>query len=290
MVTNRDQVFPKIIFPSLITFHNTYASITPDYIHSCYLSKHRRKSHNSPSKKSSIPHRNSRIRQIGYSTNWSTFITLTFNNKYYWSDYNLFQHQFRLFIKKLEKRTQAPHTPLITANSHNYRELFLNRDQNGLPVKPRSYLRYLAVLEHGKKSGRIHYHILTNISFSSGSCFRKLKSDKHKICPLWTCGFSDVAEVTNENCNAVHYLLKYLTKKQQRRTPIGKREVFSSRGLNEVKKIVTYEPSKYLTDYDFGATFNQSIIYYKKTKKIGVSHFSKKNEKKDPNPKTLCGE
>jgi len=279
------------VFPSLVTIHNTYISVTPDYIHNTFFQSHslirsRLHSRSLPTIKTSISKRNSRIRQIGYSTSWKTFITLTFSNSYYsWSDYDLLQHYFRLLIKKLHNKTLQQ--PRLTDKLVDANWLFNHSDQTGQTVKPRSNLRYLAVLEHGKKSGRIHYHILTNIPYSS-SCFRKHKSDKRKVLPAWTYGFSDVVKVSNKNCNAVHYLMKYVTKKAKRRTPVGKREVFSSAGLNKVKKILTYNPRRYLTGHELSGRFNRSLIYYKKNKKIGLSHFSKKNEKETNDQQTEC--
>lgn len=201
-----------IKFPTLITQHNTYLSITENYIppylfqkkypHKCGISK----------KKVSLKKRNSRIIQIGHSTQWSSFLTLTFSPEFYWDDLKLIQNQFRAFIKSL------------------YYEI--------------GKFKYLAVLEYGKQTGRIHYHFLTDIPFESW-IFEYLNHPTKKVCKLWDFGYSDVSKVDNTNCNAVFYLCKYLSKDTKDRPPIGKREVFSSRGLNKIKRTIIY---KHITD------------------------------------------
>jgi len=218
--------------PFLITKHNTYLSLTPNYLHSSFFSKRKHyKRKNMPLYKVSIRKRNSRIIQIGHACQWQTFITLTFSPKYYWPDYAVIQKYFRSFIKSLRY-----HEP---------------------------QMKYLAVLEHGATTARIHYHVLTTIPFVA-DIFEHAFHTKRKVCNIWDYGFSDVVRVQNNNCNAVYYLCKYLGKGDINRPPVGKREVFSSKGLNKVEKTVVYDPFSYLVNYKEYANLGRSIIFIKK--------------------------
>lgn len=190
---------------TLITQHNTYLCVTRDYIPPELFQGKFRIRDRTPKCKCSVKKRNSRIIQIGHGAEWKTFLTLTFSPEFYWRDLSRIQKQFRSFIKSL------------------YYEI--------------KHFKYLAVLEYGGQTGRVHYHMLTDIPFDSWM-FSFRDHPTHKVCDLWDFGFSDVASVSNENCNAVFYLAKYLTKDIKHRTPIGKREVFSSRGLNKKKRVI----------------------------------------------------
>ena len=118
--------------PFLITDHITYISITKDYIHPSLLQSYgRKKWYFPPSKKVPVDKRNSRIIQIGHACEWRTFITLTFRPDCYWDDYKMFQKSFRAYIKALRYKVGT--------------------------------FKYLAVLEHGGKTSRIHFHMLRSI-------------------------------------------------------------------------------------------------------------------------------
>jgi len=220
--------------PFLITEHNTYISITSDYIHPTLLQSYRKKRFRQiPTKKVDVKKRNSRIIQIGHACNWATFITLTFGPDHYWSDYKKFQHCFRLFTKSIYYRVGS--------------------------------FKYLAVLEHGGKTSRIHFHMLTDIPYAN-YIFEHAFHTRRKVCHLWDYGFSDVVKVDNKRCNAVFYLAKYLTKDDVNRTPIGKREVFSSRGLNRVTKTVIKDPTLLIAGLKEYVRIGKSIIYLKPKK------------------------
>lgn len=318
--------------PSLLTIHNTYISVTSDYLPSRFHSVLPRVARSrSRLKSSSVSHskiplfrRNSRIIQIGHSVPWSSFITLTFSNDYYWSDYSIFQSYFRKLIKSFyyqfskiqPKQSAIPSLPalsfekssiypptkpndlrIINENSTSKLAtrilgLHSSSKSSNVPSKavdvvfpskrmsqPPSF-RYLAVLEHGGKTNRIHYHMLTDIPFNSHLFVSpkriRGKTRKRLQSRLWPFGFSDVVSVNNKNCSAVFYLCKYLTKLESNRTPVGKREVFCSRGLNKVQRIVTYNPQQYLTNYRPAVNLGRQIIYYKKKQKLGRSPFSER--------------
>jgi len=240
--------------PYLLTIKNTYLSLTPNYLDKHFLTPFPHSPKRSLSThKQSIHSRNSRIRQIGYSTTWYTFITLTFSNDYYWSDYSIFQSCFRKFIKALYYRTS------FTSFS----------------------LKYLGVLEHGGVTNRIHFHILTNIPFNADIFIRpkKIKGVVRKIVDkkIWHYGFTDVIEVSNKPVNAVHYLIKYLGKNYYTRPPVGKREVFASRGLNKSRRVIVNDISPFLLNCDRALDLGHSIIFYKaKNKKSILNHKAKK--------------
>lgn len=207
--------------PNLITKHNTYLCVTKDYIHPSFLQGCYSVPIGEAKRKGSIKKRNSRIIQIGHAVKWKTFLTLTFSPEFYWKDLDKIQKQFRQFLKSL------------------YYEI--------------KNFKYLAVLEYGEQTGRIHYHMLTDIDFNEW-IFSFREHPTHKVCELWDFGFSDVASVSNENCNAVFYLTKYLSKDSENRTPIGKREVFSSRGLNKVTRNIVYGNIIAVKGYKYYAT------------------------------------
>lgn len=224
----------------LVTTHNTYKSVTYNYVHPSFLLSYRTRKPNSPGKPSHklpLQIRNKLIRQLGFSTQWKTFLTLTFNPDNYppdnqWSDYQQLQKAFRTFTRALKYRYP--------------------------------YLKYLGVLEHGKKSGRKHFHLLTNLPFDL-PIFQHFKSKTRKICPLWEEGYSDVTSVNNNNCNAVFYLLKYLEKGDEYRTPIGKREVFASKGLNKkTKKIIHIKNlPRELSGFSYYDTYYSTDVFTK---------------------------
>jgi len=222
-------------FPNLITKHNTYICITKDYIHPSFFQGHFKvKKDKPPTEKGSIKKRNSRIIQIGHACKWETFLTLTFSPEFYWDDLQKIQKQFRAFIKSL------------------YYEL--------------DSFKYLAVLEYGGQTGRIHYHMLTNIPFNNW-IFSYRDHPVKKVCDLWDFGFSDVVSVNNENCNAVFYLCKYLTKDTKNRTPIGKREVFSSKGLNIISRNIVYGNITGVKGYhQYAVSPNKRTVIYVKDK------------------------
>lgn len=223
--------------PTLIKQHNTYISVTPNYYDSNLFNK----PPYSPTKrvgesknKITFHKRNSRIIQLGHGANWKTFLTLTLASDYYWDNYDDIQKQFRAFIKSLYYRVGK--------------------------------IKYLAVLEHGEKTSRVHYHMLTDIDFDNkifdySKNYQKSGKTDRKICNLWQYGWSDVVQVHNENCNAVFYMCKYLRKTKGVRTPIGKREVFSSKGLCRVRVIKTYRPLDYMSGYKFYKKVNNSYVY-----------------------------
>jgi len=217
--------------PFLISEHNTYISITKDYIHpSFYQSFKRKVKRQSSLIKGNVEKRNSRIIQSGHGAKWATFITLTFAPDSYWDSYNDFQKSFRSFIQSLR--------------------YYVGKFQ------------YLAVLEHGGRTSRIHYHLLTTIPYAS-PIFEKAFHTRRKVCNIWDFGFSDVVPVDNKRCNAVFYLAKYLSKDSKDRTPIGKREVFSSRGLNPVKRSIVSDPSISVAGLKEYGKLGRSIIYLK---------------------------
>lgn len=290
--------------PFLVTIHNTYTVVTRDFVGSPMFQK--RYTHKfSPAKnKISIKKRNSRIIQIGHSTRWRTFITLTFNNSNYFTDPSLIQPYFRRFIKKIyyiyylayRSRAELPERressklsnrsecvggirPTHTINTKNK---FVIRNSVNKHHNINTKFRYLAVLEYGAKNGRLHFHMLTNLKFNNPDFFTKPKliklRTKSTLCNkvkkfilrsrikpnLWNYGYSDVVRVTNKNCNAVYYLCKYLTKSSVLRVPLGKREVFSSRGLNPVFKIRTFDPERYIDNMGVYVNIGRSTIYIKK--------------------------
>lgn len=253
----------------LCTFHETYVSVTRNYIGPSLLQSYRtKKPIRGESKKKVDYHiRNKRILQLGMAVQWETFITLTFSPDNYpddlmdndWDNYQEFQVKFRKFIRKLEYK---------------------------FPI-----LKYLAVLEHGKKHGRVHYHILTNVPYRS-SLFRHQHTQKRQVCDLWDYGYSDVQKVQNDNCNAVFYLLKYIEKGDANRTPIGKREVFASRGLAKEIKLICKESDlgEILEGYQYYDTTYSSQIYIKNkdfVNKIPKKYLkqAKKEIKQDYQPK-----
>jgi len=218
---------------SLVTKHNTYLSVTNDYHFPSQYQGHFKHRWFPPLKKLSLKDRNRRIIQIGHSTIWETFLTLTFSPDFYWSDLDKIQKQFRAFLKKLYYNKVA--------------------------------FKYLAVLEYGEDTGRIHYHMLTTIPFSS-TIFYHVHHPTRKCCQFWEFGWSDVVAVNNKNCNAVFYLAKYLTKDSKNRTPIGKREVFSSRGLNNITRNVVTGNIVGVKGYEEYAVKGKTTIYIKKKK------------------------
>lgn len=218
--------------PFLVTQHNTYSVVTPNYIHPSFYQKRLFPySHRVPSSKLPVSKRNSRIIQIGHGCQWSTFLTLTFSPQYYWSDYHILQKSFRSFVKSLYKLNIS--------------------------------FKYLAVVEKGGETSRIHYHMLTNIPFNS-DIFEHAFHHYRKVCNKWEYGFSDVVPVNNDKCNAVYYLCKYLGKGDEKRPPVGKREVFASKGLNKVTKLLCFELPDYLDNYTKWRKINSSLIFIKK--------------------------
>jgi len=225
------------MFPYLIKKTNTYVSITKNHINKTFLTLYKKHYWATPQKKGDLRSRWSRIIQLGHGAVWSTFITLTFAPDYYWDDYDIIQSQYRAFIKSLYYKIGS--------------------------------FKYLAVLEHGGKTGRIHYHMLSTIPWAS-SIFEHAFHTKRKVCNLWDYGFSDVVKVKNDKCNAVFYLCKYLSKNNKNRTPIGKREVFSSRGLSAVEVVETFDESvvnSYLENMVEYVTIGRSTIYIKQKEK-----------------------
>lgn len=219
--------------PNLIVKHNTYLCVTKDYIHPSMFQGHFKVKKRGSFEKGSVKKRNSRIVQIGHGCEWETFLTLTFSPEYYWDDLQKIQKQFRAFIKSLYYEVKK--------------------------------FKYLAVLEYGGQTKRIHYHMLTTIPFDS-EIFYFLNHPTKKVCNLWDFGFSDVSKVNNKNCNAVFYLAKYLSKNSENRTPIGKREVFSSNGLNKITRNIVFGNIIEVKGYKFFAESlnKQTKIYVKK--------------------------
>jgi len=229
-------ISPLPRLPYLITKHNTYCSITPNYISHKLLTKFPTHFRSPPSHKCSVTIRNSRILQIGLSTStWSTFITLTFSTYSLpssSSDYTTAQKYFRKLIKRV---------------------YLLEPD-----------FKYLAVVERGQlNTKRIHYHMLTNLSYNS-PYFVHINNPKRKSWLLWKFGFSDVVPIDNTYNGAVFYLMKYLGKNDDLRPPIGKREVFSSRGLNKKERIITYNITSYLQGYRYYDKVSNHYIFVKK--------------------------
>lgn len=226
----------------LCTIHETYVSVTRNYIGPSFLQSYRTKkpTRGDAKKKMDYHVRNKRILQLGMAVQWETFITITFSPENYpddlmendWDNYQEFQRKFRKFIRRL-----------------NYH--FVN-------------LKYLAVLEHGKKRSRVHYHILTNIPYNN-PLFRHEHTEKRQVCDLWEFGYSDVQKVQNDNCNAVFYLLKYIEKGDANRTPIGKREVFASKGLAQEIRLICKEEDlgEILEGYQYYDTTYNSQIFIK---------------------------
>jgi hypothetical protein len=267
--------------PFLYTIHNTYISVTKDYIHPLGFPKVRVfKTRKVPKNKVSFRKRNSRIIQIGHGYLWSTFITLTLDSSFDFEDYDKIQSLFRSFLKKLYNLTR------VKTGSYPTLTTVATRRKDGKIIKQlkvvtrytyKTTLKYLAVMEHGKKTNRVHYHMLTNIDFANTKFFEfslnyeKLISlgemkEPRKVCPLWSFGWSDVVPVENNRCNSVYYLAKYLSKKAIR-TPIGKREVFSSKGLNTITRVVGHNLDHLIDNYEQKFRINKSIIYFKKQEK-----------------------
>lgn len=243
----------------LITVHQTYVSVTRNYIGPQFLLSYgikKHTTHGDPKQKVPYQLRNKRILQLGMSCQWETFITLTFSPDNYpsdnmtddWSNYQHFQKCFRQFTRALKWRYPD--------------------------------VKYLGVLEHGKRRGRVHYHILTTIPYNS-PIFRHNLTEKRQVCDLWQFGYSDVQKVQNDNCNAVFYLLKYIEKGDANRTPIGKREVFASKGLAKTTTLIVKENEldKYLYNCQYYDTYHSTQIYIKKS-----DYTSKVKIKTTPNP------
>lgn len=240
----QDTIFADI--PTvLVVDHGRYKNITRNYIApNLLLSSHFEKKQpiyqflpDDQKTKIPIEKRNRRILDLGLSTDWKTFISLTFAPEFYpasdgWEDYEYLQNEVRKFTRALKYRYPD--------------------------------MKYLGVLEHGRLKGRKHFHLLTTVPFES-SLFVHYHKQNAKICPLWTNGFSDVQKVLNEPHNAVFYLLAYVKKNQPYRTPIGKREVFASKGLAPVtRRIVNrLELGKILEGYKLVLTNNKTQIYFK---------------------------
>lgn len=184
-----------------ITAHTSYLTVSPYVIRQKYRTTRR-----PPSHKVSEQKRNSHLLQLGKSARWKTFITLTFDDQHYsHCDYENIQAQFRYLFNKLLPR-------------HLHRSI-----------------KYLAVLEHGTRHGRAHYHVLTDIDFDE-SIFKRYLHFSRKVLPLWKGGYSDVARL-DESDKCIYYLMKYLGKTGIR-TPVGKREIFTSRKLSQTIKLV----------------------------------------------------
>lgn len=238
-----DTIFDGDLPYCLVTCHTSYKAVTRQYLQpqllkSSKLALNANHSPGLPKQKVSLKKRNRQIRQIGLSVEWTTFITLTFAPDNYppdnnWKDYVQIQQKFRAFTRALKYRYPD--------------------------------LKYLGVLEHGKKHGRKHFHLLTNIPYDS-TIFEFNLTDKRKICNLWQEGYTDVQKVNNDNCNAVFYLLKYVEKGDNCRTPIGKREVFASKGLGKVKKKVVHRSKLHdeLDGYKFYDKYYHTEIWVKK--------------------------
>lgn len=190
---------------SSVTIHPSYIVVKPLYN---LLPPNKPSQSSSTPKKTPIEIRNKRLRELGFSYDgWKTFITLTFAPYHYGVElttqtYDAVQYKFRNFVKYLKKT-----------------------DKNFI---------YLAVLEHGGRYGRIHYHMLTNLDFEDKK-FVKFKHKYKKIMPMWKYGFSDVVSMYHTK-GAVGYLLKYVGK-NGKRTPVGKREIFHSNEIGKVYRI-----------------------------------------------------
>lgn len=228
----------------LVTEHPTYYSVTRDYLQPSFLASKKTKKTKTvvfnENKKIPLAKRNKQIFQLGMSCKWKTFITLTFAPENYppdnnWADYDKIQIKLRSFTRALKYRYPD--------------------------------LKYLGVLEHGSENNRKHFHLLTNIEFDEPIFINFMKKNR-KICPLWQEGFSDVVKVHNKYCNAVFYLLKYLEKSENCRTPIGKREVFASRGLGYKRRRIVHETQLFnlLKGAKYYDTYYKSEIYVKNKK------------------------
>lgn len=199
-ITESSSIFEKRRYYQ-ITAHTSYLSVSPYLVRQKYRTYRR-----PPTKKVSEKKRNSHLLQLGKSAQWKTFITLTFNDEHYCDrDYQEIQKQFRYLFNKL------------------------------LPRALKRKIKYLAVLEHGSENARAHYHVLTDIDFDA-SIFKHHLHFRKKIMPLWKGGFSDVSKLDGSNY-CIYYLMKYLGKTGVR-TPIGKREIFTSKHLAQKVKLV----------------------------------------------------
>ena len=129
--------------------------------------------------------RNNIIRLIKANPEMQTFITLTFREESNYKDSKKLLNNF--FTK-------------------------LRRDY--------SNLKYLWVLECGSLKGRLHYHVLTNISIDIKlSSSKEKKNKEHKALEssfskkYWKHGFIDIRQLKQENnTNIALYVSAYITK------------------------------------------------------------------------------
>ncbi len=132
----------------------------------------------------------------------------------------------------------------------------------------RSYPEFLYVgVPEFQKNGRVHYHLLTNISFEN-ELIRKVlnedgkqksiyKPEKRKSYPVWEVkywnnGFSLVVDLSNydSNFNPAKYLAKYLMKDVDDRLYGHQKIMKSKKGLRKPIVMYSNEPVKDLAEFD----------------------------------------
>lgn len=175
------------------------------------IDKETKESNKERSRKTTLTNaRNNIIRLIKSNPDMQTFITLTFKKEL---DFKESKKYLNTMFKKLNRQYEN--------------------------------LKYLWVLEYGDKNGRLHYHILCNISiYIKLNSSKEKKSAEHKKLEnefsekFWQYGFVDIRSLNQENnTNIALYVSCYITKSMENRNLEGYRIYgYSSKTL---KKPVT---------------------------------------------------
>lgn len=67
--------------------------------------------------------------------------------------------------------------------------------------------------------------------------------------------------------------MKYIGKSNEKRPPVGKREVFSSRGLNKIERIISFQiPKSIIDNFEEYDRIGSTIILVKKRKRKNVKN------------------
>lgn len=129
---------------------------------------------------------------------WKTFITLTFSE--YITDLKYANKRFHDFIRKLQR---------------------VKKD-----------LMYIVVPEF-QKSGRVHYHLLTNINIHDANVMYQQEDNKKFVhIKYWNDGFTSVEKISYDPKKVVGYISKYMTKEIDNRL-FGHRRYFYSNNLEK---------------------------------------------------------
>lgn len=202
--------------------------------------------------------RNKIIRLIKSNEDMQTFITLTFAAE---QDFKSSKKSLDKFFHKLRR---------------NHKDL-----------------KYLWVLEYGGTKGRLHYHMLTNLSFKIKlSNSTEKKTGEHKqleqefATRYWPFGFVDIRQLKTEgNTNIALYVSTYIVKSFEDMNLEGYRVYgYSQKTLEKPKEYKVYTNSsieeilRQYKEYEITYANSYAIGYsdYKGDHKGSVSYFDMK--------------